>query len=448
MKYFFSIKKNQIKILFFCLFIQSFSVFAQKEIPYSDSKILTRWHEILFDIIEQSPGFTPPVTARSFAYINLAAYETVVPFENSLLSLENQLPQFKIRDELKLRNPQQDFHAGVAVNEAIFTMINNLYEPTLYTSMIKIYALKDSIDASFIKFIPADVIERSKFYGQSMAAEVYDYSKNDGGHQAFIKSYDMTYKIPTCEACHQINYAADLENTGPMHPYWGTNRLFVKTNNDLKIKPKIAFSKEKDSEFYQEAIRVHDLVKSIKTSTEKFKIANYWDDGANATFTPAGHSLSILTTIVKQRKLSLAEGIEIYTKLSLALNDAFITCWRVKYEFNTIRPITYIKRYIDKTFEPLLLTPPFPEFPSGHSTQAGAFAAVMTKQFGDNYPFSDQSKFGYGEKRYYRSFNESAKEVSISRIYAGIHFTDACDQGLELGKKVAENIENLKFRKK
>ena len=181
--------------------------------------------------------------------------------------------------------------------------------------------------------------------------------------------------------------------------------------------------------------------------SEKYKIANYWDDGANATFTPAGHSMSIVSNIVKQRKLSLSEGAEIFVKTALALNDAFIVCWKLKYKYNTIRPVTYIKRYIDKSFEPMLLTPPFPEFPSGHSTQAGAFATIMTKQFGDNYPFSDYSKFGYGEKRYYKSFNDAAKEVSNSRVYAGIHFEDACEQGLELGKKVANNFEKLKFRK-
>ena len=439
--------------IFFILSLVSFCGFSQptrentSNLPLNDSRVITRWHETLMDIIEQSLGFTPPVTARSFAYINLAAYETAVQFDSNLRSLDGQITDFKLRDELKLINPKQDYSATMAVNQAIFSMIDKLYEPTFYTSMVKIYTLKDSLDTVFSKQIQADVFERSKAFGESMATEIFEYSKTDGGHQAFIKSYDMAYKIPTCEGCHQINYAADLENTGPMHPNWGTNRLFLAENKSLSIQPAIVFSKEKNSLFYAEAIKVYEGVKNTMRGSEKYKIANYWDDGANATFTPAGHSMSIVSNIVKQRKLSLSEGAEIFVKTALALNDAFIVCWKLKYKYNTIRPVTYIKRYIDKSFEPMLLTPPFPEFPSGHSTQAGAFATIMTKQFGDNYPFSDYSKFGYGEKRYYKSFNDAAKEVSNSRVYAGIHFEDACEQGLELGKKVANNFEKLKFRK-
>jgi membrane-associated phospholipid phosphatase len=150
---------------------------------------------------------------------------------------------------------------------------------------------------------------------------------------------------------------------------------------------------------------------------------------------------------LREHPTSLVEAARIYCTLGLALNDAIICAWKGKYKHNLIRPIAYIKRYIDSTWEPALLTPPFPEFPSGHSVQSAAMATVLTSLIGENVSYTDYSKYWVGKPRKFNSFWEAANETSVSRLYGGIHFKDALDQGQDMGKLVGKNVLTLKFKK-
>ena len=136
-------------------------------------------------------------------------------------------------------------------------------------------------------------------------------------------------------------------------------------------------------------------------------------------------------------------------RLGIAVADAFIGCWDDKYKYDLVRPVTYIKRVIDKTWEPLLITPPFPEYPSGHSTQSGAADVVLTKFFGDNFAFEDRThvreKFA---PRKFASFRAAAEDAGISRLYGGIHFRAAIERGLEQGRCIgayANGIEDAGY---
>jgi membrane-associated phospholipid phosphatase len=132
----------------------------------------------------------------------------------------------------------------------------------------------------------------------------------------------------------------------------------------------------------------------------------------------------------------------------MGLADAFVANWQSKYEFNTLRPVTYIKAHIDKTWEPILITPPFPEFPSGHSTQSGAAAAVLTHLFGEDYAFEDRTHEDEGfDARPFPSFNAAAQEAGMSRLYGGIHFMPAITRGLEQGACVGAHVNRLTTRK-
>ena len=119
-----------------------------------------------------------------------------------------------------------------------------------------------------------------------------------------------------------------------------------------------------------------------------------------------------------------------------------------KYVYNLIRPITYIKKNIDPKWEPILNTPPFPEYPSGHSTVSGAMDAVLTAFFGENYAFEDKTGSPDGRNpRNYKSFHEAAEEAGISRLYGGIHFHSAIVDGLAQGRCIGEYTNALKTRK-
>jgi hypothetical protein len=129
----------------------------------------------------------------------------------------------------------------------------------------------------------------------------------------------------------------------------------------------------------------------------------------------------------------------IYTSISIGLMDAFICCWDEKYRTNRIRPETAIRKYIDPAWTPLLQTPPFPEYLSGHSVISASSATILTQFFGDKFHYTDSVEISYGlPARSFNSFNEAAIEAGVSRYYGGIHFMDAIDEGRKQGIKVGE----------
>src|SRR5262249_944166 len=174
----------------------------------------------------------------------------------------------------------------------------------------------------------------------------------------------------------------------------------------------------------------------------------FWADDPFRTATPAGHSISILTQVLEQENATLDVAAEAYAKLGIALADAFITCWKAKYEYNLIRPVTYIQRVIDSSWSPPLTTPPFPEYPSGHSVESGAAAAVLTSIFGQAYAFTDHTHDEWGLLPCsFPSFNAFAKEAALSRMYGGIHFRSAIEKGLEQGSCVFDRVNRLRFHR-
>jgi membrane-associated phospholipid phosphatase len=134
-------------------------------------------------------------------------------------------------------------------------------------------------------------------------------------------------------------------------------------------------------------------------------------------------------------------------RLGVAMADGFIGCWNAKFQYDLLRPVTYIKRVMDPRWEPLLITPPFPEYPSGHSTESGAAAAVLTSIYGENFAFTDRTheRDGLGS-RDFQSFQAAAQEAGISRLYGGIHFRAAVERGLEQGQCIAQHAIALRTR--
>ncbi|HEY1055228.1 MAG TPA: hypothetical protein VGE24_08840, partial [Emticicia sp.] len=318
----------------------------ERKYNYDSSDIVVRWHELIFDLVEQTQGYSPNVAARNMAYINIAAYEAILPAYPDNFSLSGQLQGLKKPDSLFADNT--DFNPSVAVSSAIFNMVDKLFISSPFIWMEKVYALKDSVNNHFVTKIPHETIEKSWKYGEKIANWIYNYSMTDGGHNTFMRTYDMNYKMPVCTSCFEINRVADLENTGPLHPNWGKNRTFLKENqNGIDIKPKVEFSIYPNSPFYKMAMEVYIISREVKPNSEKLQIANFWDDAATFTYSAPGHSVSILTQVLKQNPKSLDEATELYSNLTIGLNDTFIATWKIKYEQNFIRPIAYIKRYID-----------------------------------------------------------------------------------------------------
>ena len=151
--------------------------------------------------------------------------------------------------------------------------------------------------------------------------------------------------------------------------------------------------------------------------------------------------MNIAAIASHKAKIGFDRSIQVQAITAITLMDAFISCWDEKYRSNRIRPETYINRYIDVRWQPILQTPPFPEYTSGHSMVSSAAAAVLTYLLGDNFSFTDDSEVMFElQPRTFHSFKEAAAEAAISRLYGGIHFRDSVENGQVAGKAVGDYV--------
>jgi membrane-associated phospholipid phosphatase len=155
-----------------------------------------------------------------------------------------------------------------------------------------------------------------------------------------------------------------------------------------------------------------------------------------------GHWLAIGSQLVYQLGLSADQAAEMFVLVTLAQADAFIAIWHEKYRLNLIRPVTYVRRYIDSSWTPAIVTPAFPEYPSGHSGQSASAATVLTALFGP-VAFEDSTNLALGHAvRRYASFQEAADEAAASRLYGGIHYRMANENGKALGRCIGRVVLN------
>ncbi len=208
-----------------------------------------------------------------------------------------------------------------------------------------------------------------------------------------------------------------------------------------------AYSEDKNSEFYKEALEVFETKKNL--TDEQRAIARFWSDDPMLSPTPPGHWMSIALQILDKDKANLEESADLLARLGISLADAFIGCWHTKFEYDLLRPVTYIRRTMDPKWESILNTPPFPEYPSGHSTQSAAAAEVLTAFYGENFAFEDATHVKDKLKpRRFASFRAAAEEAGISRLYGGIHFRAAIERGLEQGRCIGAYANKLKTRQR
>lgn len=440
-------------LLLITLLFNAKIVYAQKQKAKNtaeyDANISKRYVRLINILIMKS-GISPTSAARMHGYIGLTLYEAINTGSPTYKSMRKQLNGF---DNPPLLN--QPFLWDVVVDETMYTVSDSLFS-YLYNTLADYNYIRSSLDTIHLKnkvqfkkqYKDVKLLEESVNFGRLMANYIYQYSKTDGGHRASMEetvARDYThYECPPGYSWDDAKTKAGIS----IQPTWGKNRTFIKgIYAQTKPADPIPFSKDPNSDYYKQAMEVYEISRDL--NFEKHLIAEYWKDDATATYTPAGHTIHILVNALEKEKASLDKFAYSYAKTGIALNDAFICCWETKYSTNCIRPITYIKEVIDKQFKPSFLTPAFPEYTSGHSTQWGASAEILSSIFGNEYAFTDQTDYLRDKlvPRQFRSFEEAAQEASISRIYGGIHFRQACDVGLEQGKRIGRIVNKLAWMK-
>ena len=224
----------------------------------------------------------------------------------------------------------------------------------------------------------------------------------------------------------------------PVEPYWGTLRPFALPNvHQCAPPPPADYSEEPGSAFEIEARAVYEAPQTPETQA----IARYWADGAGSA-TPPGHWLQLAMGMLATAPLP--EAAETIARMSVAMADGFISTWSAKYIYALIRPETYIRRTIDPAWTPLITTPMFPEYTSGHSTVSSAAATTLGTLYGTR-AITDVPTVAGVEARSFASFEDAAREAAISRLYGGIHYPMAITNGLEQGKCIALLIRDRVF---
>jgi hypothetical protein len=301
-------------------------------------------------------------------------------------------------------------------------------------------AALEALEASVLGPAAPGLRDRSIERGQSVARAVFDWSRTDGGHEGYLRNFTDAYAPPVGPGLWAPTPPGLLR---PLQPFWGTNRRFLGGAAEDDPGAPTPFSTDPESACFVEAFEVYATVNEV--TANQLAIARFWSDDPGATETPPGHSLSILNQVLQTNQASLATAAEALARLGVAVADAFIACWTTKYRWNVLRPITYVRAHIDPAWgNPLpLVTPPFPEYTSGHSVQSGAAAAVLAGLFGA-IPFTDHTHDARGlAPRSYVSFQDAAEEAAISRLYGGIHFRPAIENGLLQGRAIGDRAAAL-----
>ncbi len=424
----------------FAPLLPSYVMAAQKKPQAVD--VLYAWYDLTLELVRHTATYSPPVAARAFAYMGITAFEAVASASTKFTSLAGQLPQLS---PLPVRNSKLKYDDAAVMHSSLSSVVNVLFQNTGPTGKRAISAVTAKLNAALAPHVKASTLKRSTEYGAAIASHILNWSVQDGGHEIKLMGFDSDYKVDAAPAHWKPTGPIRLQQL-PLLPKWGNNRTFATANGaTCSLPPPPAYSEDRASPFYKEAMEVYDVVKAL--TPEQKLIARFWSDDPMLSPTPPGHWLFIALDILKAKNSNIEDSVDVMARLGIAVSDAFVACWKSKFEYDLLRPVTYIKKVIDKNWEPMLITPPFPEYPSGHSTQSGAAATVLTQFFGDNFAFEDKTHVREKFKgRPFKSFWEAANEAGISRLYGGIHFRAAIDRGLDQGRCVGDAVNALKTR--
>ena len=405
--------------------------------------VLKNWYRLVLELVRHTPTYSPPVASRSFAYFGIATFEATATGSKDLKSLAGQVHELT---PVPGREAGKAYDESVVLNATIAFAAQNFFTHTGPTGQRALAAMEKKMKAKVSDGVPADVAARSEAYGKSVAEHILAWSMNDGGAVVENMGFPREYKL-TAGPAHWVPTSKIGQQQFPLLPKWGENRTFAMPNGATCPLPEpIAYSEDKGSAFYKEANEVYETVNTL--TPDQRAIARFWSDDPMLSPTPPGHWISIAMQALDHDHAKIEKMVEVQALLGIAVADGFIGCWNAKFKYDLVRPITYIKRLIDPSWEALLITPPFPEYPSGHSTQSAAAAVVLAKLFGDHYAFEDHTHEADGLiPRKYSSFWDAAEEAGISRLYGGIHYRNAIVLGLEQGKCIGAYVNKLQTRR-
>ncbi|MDB4281305.1 vanadium-dependent haloperoxidase, partial [Flavobacteriaceae bacterium] len=388
----------------------------------------------------------PPVASRVYLYPTIAAYEVVRQgFQSEYNTLVGQVNGLPSLPDPKDTNLDYNLAALYAFNEVGKKLIFSEDKMGKFENNFA-QKIKD------IK-VPREVHKNSKDYGSKAANTILEWASKD------MYSQTRTFPKYTIKEEDKFWKPTPPDYMDGIEPHWKEIRtMVIDSSNQFAPKPPLDFDLTKGSAFQKQLLEVFDITNAL--NEDQIEIAKFWDCNPYVThhrghamfatkkITPGGHWIGITAVATRKMHSSFIDTVNAYTNVSIALFDAFISCWDEKWNTLIVRPETLINQYYDEEWLPLLQTPPFPEYTSGHSVISRAAAVILTDLYGDDFSFTDTTEVAYGlGERTYTSFFHAAEEAAISRLYGGIHYRMAIDEGVVQGQAVGEHIiKNLQTR--
>lgn len=422
----------------------------------AEHDVISNWNAAQLEIDRYAAGYRPCPIGRAEGYIGLATYETAVPGMPEYQSIAKNYSGLNI----PAFDASKEINWPLAINAATAYMYKNFF----VNEGTRINTVESGLRTKYSAGVSQAVIDASIKWGEDVAAAVWNFAKTDtkvhdaqldasqGGPTAYTK-------LPGKGIFHpETNYP--LTSVDGWFPHYGEGRVFTaNSGSELTnlVPAPLPYSDDPSSQYYGQAVECLNMVKN-GTYEDKW-IAEFWsDDLLNLTFSPPARWFAIANQVYDMTNSNLEKALFVNTKLGLAMNDIVVACWGAKYKYQVERPVAFIRAHseLDPNFISILkpgtgITPPFPAYPSGHSTMGGGAAEVLTYEYGINFAMTDRCHEGRtefnGTPRSFPDFYHMAEENAYSRIPLGVHWRMDCKQGIELGYNIARKVNKLPFKK-
>ncbi len=416
-------------MLLFTLAIASFGL-AQKHLEKKAAGILTDWMDLHCKLVRRTTGVAHVAYSRHFSYAAIAAYESMVKGYPSFRTLAGQLNGLS-----HLPASKETLFWPASLNAAYAGMLRTFYA-SFPICMSAIDSMETAQQQHFLQIpVSKNQLRKSTQHGKAVAAAILQWASGDGANST------KDYKPLQGEGIWKPSPTAAA-------PFWAENRSLTKDLEKIFSLKQPLYAADTTALFYQMANEVYAV--SLNLTSDQKATALYWDDSPNGQYiTVFGHWTRILSNLITQQQLPLIEAAAAYVKMTIALHEACILAWKGKYQYNVVRPVTYIQQHIAKDWTPLIATPPHPEFPAAHATLSNAAAIALCSLFGKECKMTDDSYTDIGmQARTYASLQEAAREAGLSRLYGGIHYRYSIEQGFTLGEETARHVDKaVRFRK-
>ena len=337
-----------------------------------------------------------------------------------------------ISDFPVVEKPDETIDVSISAISAAATLARNIFPTDIDRSSLA--QERDLLISELSRDVSSQTVTTSLHFGLLIAQAVLARSSEDGLERATVDSLSSEVSgagrwVPTPPS---FQPASD--------PGWGTLRHFVLPTSQCNL-PAPLTGGNSASPYATDAQEVFQVSNSL--TEEQKKIARFWDDGRGRSGTPTGHWLGIALALNRSTNAPVNKVILSVAATAFTSADAMIDAWREKYTYRVERPVTILEKE-HPLWNSYLVTPAFPEYPSGHSTVSKANAVVLSQLFGEvpfvdpGYGMTEESRFRFKiSPTQFSSVSEAADQSSISRLYGGIHFSQSLQAGQKLGECVA-----------